>query len=185
MAFFPCCSTYFYPRSPCGERRCGPPGHFRPAQISIHALLAESDPGRSGARSAKPCISIHALLAESDSRATGDDFLRRDFYPRSPCGERLLGAGWFQQLPRFLSTLSLRRATPPICRRARCRSISIHALLAESDVTSSKRSAIGSISIHALLAESDRAPRKWSGSKSAFLSTLSLRRATEGNKWNN
>ena len=34
---------YFYPRSPCGERRAWPA--YRPAacRISIHALLAESD----------------------------------------------------------------------------------------------------------------------------------------------
>ena len=58
-------------------------------EISIHALLAESDYW--------PCvplvgrtISIHALLAESDcvvSVQIGGDV---NFYPRSPCGERLL-----------------------------------------------------------------------------------------------
>ena len=56
---------YFYPRSPCGERRwsmsAAPPA--RP--ISIHALLAESDP--------QPGL----------YRAT-----HGYFYPRSPCGER-------------------------------------------------------------------------------------------------
>ena len=55
----------FYPRSPCGERPSifsAPPYKYN---ISIHALLAESD--------CKSCwygylssISIHALLAESD-----------------------------------------------------------------------------------------------------------------------
>ena len=100
----------FYPRSPCGERPLAKVRHCEgyiflstlslrratvltaqncpPAGISIHALLAESDHihntshGRRG-------ISIHALLAESDH------------------------GGWL--LPkwghRFLSTLSLRRAT--------------------------------------------------------------------------
>ena len=56
--------------------------------ISIHALLAESDPG---------CvffwciiISIHALLAESDPANWFDLWGWKDyFYPRSPCGERL------------------------------------------------------------------------------------------------
>ena len=41
--------AYFYPRSPCGERR---PGRLDPEQagrISIHALLAESDRKRRGA----------------------------------------------------------------------------------------------------------------------------------------
>ena len=56
---------YFYPRSPCGERQinCG----LRPAHehISIHALLAESDP-HWAQRNIVTVISIHALLAESD-----------------------------------------------------------------------------------------------------------------------
>ena len=58
-------SRDFYPRSPCGERldkRCKFDRHNR---ISIHALLAESDPATS--RNDKHnMISIHALLAESD-----------------------------------------------------------------------------------------------------------------------
>ena len=101
-------------------------------------------------------ISIHALLAESDRRP---DRLWRayhgNFYPRSPCGERLKPVRDKRTLDQFLSTLSLRRATP-ICqwrrslkiflstlslRRAthydnynlHCVEISIHALLAESD----------------------------------------------------
>ena len=59
------------------------------ALISIHALLAESDAVTSVARVATTVISIHALLAESDE--TGSLF----FYGRR----------------KFLSTLSLRRAT--------------------------------------------------------------------------
>ena len=80
----------FYPRSPCGERPFTFPKRSADSAISIHALLAESDcllprPGRAG------YISIHALLAESDA----NDHSRRrrpvrDFYPRSPCGERLV-----------------------------------------------------------------------------------------------
>ena len=84
-----------------------------PLIISIHALLAESDLHRVDLLSAKLTISIHALLAESDfllfhkvhqilqflstlslRRATlcGEDSQcqGRDFYPRSPCGERLI-----------------------------------------------------------------------------------------------
>ena len=57
--------TYFYPRSPCGERLGAPVDRMPSSSISIHALLAESDPV--GYR--KPVQ-------------------RRDFYPRSPCGER-------------------------------------------------------------------------------------------------
>ena len=81
-------NTNFYPRSPCGERPClwGLTGEL--SYISIHALLAESDPhlinctsmgrpflstlslrratalSQSSAKSTP--ISIHALLAESD-----------------------------------------------------------------------------------------------------------------------
>ena len=59
-----------------------------------------------------PYISIHALLAESDNAGKGTNAGKaKNFYPRSPCGERptkylklLAGTG-------FLSTLSLRRAT--------------------------------------------------------------------------
>ena len=56
---------YFYPRSPCGER--------------LRARAAEGQ---------RPEISIHALLAESDKNeiAFSNDY--RHFYPRSPCGER-------------------------------------------------------------------------------------------------
>ena len=56
-------------------------------QISIHALLAESDTTTDG-----PCggerISIHALLAESDPVGDENRRILFDFYPRSPCGER-------------------------------------------------------------------------------------------------
>ena len=105
----------------------------------------------------KSCISIHALLAESDtwvrgSRVTYVEFLstlslRRAtrglislytiggyFYPRSPCGERLPTGG--QTFEIYL------------------------------------------ISIHALLAESDMQRKQPMQMSQAFLSTLSLRRAT-------
>ena len=78
--------------------------------ISIHALLAESDPYKLMIHHAKK-ISIHALLAESDRAAM----------PVS--GPRL----------RFLSTLSLRRATKGNVHYMGVYEISIHALLAESD----------------------------------------------------
>ena len=101
--------------------------------ISIHALLAESDTPAAGIstchtkflstlslRRATPFqgiprqlaeISIHALLAESDATldAGGNDL--RNFYPRSPCGERLYFDHSKVFTIIFLSTLSLRRAT--------------------------------------------------------------------------
>ena len=101
-----------------------------------------------------------------------------DFYPRSPCGERHRSGPYpGQRLPisihallaesdlsgsprrtgrqRFLSTLSLRRATQVARIGVNKRRISIHALLAESDKARVLKRKAGPISIHALLAESD------------------------------
>ena len=102
-------------------------------RISIHALLAESDcwcwaPGTVTARflstlslrraAALPrlripplAISIHALLAESDRLSTAQKRWLSNFYPRSPCGERLDADFSTVSSAVFLSTLSLRRAT--------------------------------------------------------------------------
>ena len=78
------------------------------------------------------------------------------FYPRSPCGERLNPLKTLVVLPKFLSTLSLRRATTRVTSSAGTIGISIHALLAESDLAPCTAIASRSdISIHALLAESD------------------------------
>ena len=105
-------------------------------------------------------------------------------------------------MPPFLSTLSLRRATFPISAHRFDGGISIHALLAESDLpifmrqstvteflsTLSLRRATHCklnwhngkiISIHALLAESDMNPMISFDACGLFLSTLSLRRATK------
>ena len=82
------------------------------------------------------------------------------FYPRSPCGERHKPNKHQNQPRRFLSTLSLRRATRSDTNRPCKPCISIHALLAESDGgTDGQNAVILGISIHALLAESDRLPR--------------------------
>ena len=78
----------FYPRSPCGERLHYDNYNLHCTEISIHALLAESDRFQAADISARR-ISIHALLAESDlSALPGKAVTTRDFYPRSPCGER-------------------------------------------------------------------------------------------------
>ena len=146
--------------------------------ISIHALLAESD-GRLVYQLLVIGISIHALLAESDhwyhiSKNAAMDFYPRspcgerrkcavssamsnDFYPRSPCGERRRMEHSSTCTRRFLSTLSLRRATARLCWN---------------------RSRTPKISIHALLAESDKPKINYKGDTKIFLSTLSLRRAT-------
>ena len=103
-------SSYFYPRSPCGERQSGCDRNWQKqsflstlslrratesrsnilitSQISIHALLAESDPSLYQLYDTY-AISIHALLAESDIRKRQIIPIIQNFYPRSPCGERL------------------------------------------------------------------------------------------------
>ena len=58
-------------------------------EISIHALLAESDAMRCGRMAGQVVISIHALLAESDEGLRSRSSALSNFYPRSPCGERL------------------------------------------------------------------------------------------------
>ena len=81
---------------------------------------------------------------------------------------------------RFLSTLSLRRATPEAVPRRPHADISIHALLAESDCNTviDGQSAVVFLSTLSLRRATDQpgglVPAR------QFLSTLSLRRATRG-----
>ena len=91
-------------------------------------------------------ISIHALLAESDQRI----------------------AKPFREQFKFLSTLSLRRATGLYLATEKDIPISIHALLAESDLRVLDGSKSSIISIHALLAESDRYSLRRSASNRHF-----------------
>ena len=102
--------AHFYPRSPCGERPAKTTCRRQKQDISIHALLAESDNVNLMFAKSLFSISIHALLAESDDLyryeliwvkisihallAESDRHAQRiapinaNFYPRSPCGER-------------------------------------------------------------------------------------------------
>ena len=79
--------SYFYPRSPCGERQYPTAAPCEAPTISIHALLVESDL-RVVDGSKSSIISIHALLVESDRKLIINVRKIVDFYPRSPCGER-------------------------------------------------------------------------------------------------
>jgi len=103
--------VHFYPRSPCGERPDTSKTVCSVISISIHALLAESDWWLRCWQLAARDISIHALLAESDSAPSVTPTASRNFYPRSPCGERQRGERHANSQKEFLSTLSLRRAT--------------------------------------------------------------------------
>ena len=147
---------YFYPRSPCGER-----------------LRQHSKPD--GGRIFLSTLSLRrATVAYSHIAACKCDFYPRspcgerrthlariaaadNFYPRSPCGERRAMGITIKANGVFLSTLSLRRATNSGTQADPAKSISIHALLAESD---------------------PQRMRCLSMRNRRFLSTLSLRRAT-------
>ena len=101
-------------------------------------------------------ISIHALLAESDILSLKKIFKELNFYPRSPCGERLKnikkpmqGFNFYPRSPcgerpleaparAFLISYFEPRSPcgerlPRLYSILYCGSISIHALLAESD----------------------------------------------------
>ena len=102
-------------------------------------------------------ISIHALLAESDLLPKAEQMHRTVFLSTlSLRRATLISTKKGQVLSLFLSTLSLRRATLDERAHNQLAPISIHALLAESDV---------SIELNACC-------------RRGFLSTLSLRRAT-------
>ena len=128
----------FYPRSPCGER----PRFMQTALERIKVFYPRSPCGE------RPVLirdgfliddfSIHALLAESDIWSHTAPYLDNIFYPRSPCGERrkTTHMGNVTELD-FLSTLSLRRATKRPTVEFSSYEFSIHALLAESDNSSS------------------------------------------------
>ena len=101
----------FYPRSPCGERR------FNPFETLIVLAFLSTLSLRRATNGCNPdfegkLISIHALLAESDSVSGVINNVINNFYPRSPCGERPPPAPQGESSKKFLSTLSLRRATP-------------------------------------------------------------------------
>ena len=145
-------------------------------------------------------ISIHALLAESDLRVTSNTRSQPDFYPRSPCGERHLHPGYralihhfYPRSPcgerppqppqgkssiKFLSTLSLRRATYWSCVLVVGRSISIHALLAESDLLNAVQIVIIVVFLSTLSLRRATPATSRNNKNNIFLSTLSLRRAT-------
>ena len=125
-------------------------------------------------------ISIHALLAESDGASSKYMSYGWDFYPRSPCGERRSAA----DLPRPVQDFYPRS---PCGERQVLRYgvltaslISIHALLAESDIfvfwtARSRRLFLSTLSLRRATVS-----RQNQRQKPPFLSTLSLRRATSG-----
>ena len=100
----------FYPRSPCGER---PTDRLR---LYFHHVFLSTLSLRRATRlqttmqsyqrnfyPRSPCGERHGRTVEVKEWG--------NFYPRSPCGERLSKAQRRGREPKFLSTLSLRRAT--------------------------------------------------------------------------
>ena len=126
--------SYFYPRSPCGERLAEVDGEDTSSGDFYPRSPCGERPTITGIIYSDRKISIHALLAESDQQSRGS-YIRTE---------------------KFLSTLSLRRATVQHRLRLVLQKISIHALLAESDTSCANKRLLQPL----------------------FLSTLSLRRAT-------
>ena len=124
---------HFYPRSPCGER---PPSTLRHCTtylfLSTLSLRRATGHGHTG-HGGVPFLSTLSLRRATRA-SSALSLCSVNFYPRSPCGERRAFAGSRRPPGGFLSTLSLRRATAGQLQQRNARYISIHALLAESDL---------------------------------------------------
>ena len=193
-------ATDFYPRSPCGERLdrwlAGLKGTLFLSTLSLRRATRLMFFWLCG----RLFLSTLSLRRATTRERTSIKPIF-NFYPRSPCGERLfLCCDYIFRL--FISIHALlAESDKMIVSQVRERAISIHALLAESDQPSTPgKPTIKGISIHALLAESDPYslsqsvkslyfyPRSPCGERQMdntrilaliqFLSTLSLRRAT-------
>ena len=180
----------------------GPAGQGHPA-ISIHALLAESDGWQMTRWNGWNEFLSTLSLRRATRREARESIGTLHFYPRSPCGERPWQRGSRITYVEFLSTLSLRRATHQTYHQCQ----KDYRFLSTLSLRRATRSAgpwqaeyrdfyprspcgerrnIGlavmvppTISIHALLAESDIIMGGRGTTISPFLSTLSLRRATD------
>ena len=149
-------SWYFYPRSPCGERRINPRHDMRGLAFLSTLSLRRATVAEGTADYDFLNFYPRSPCGERPPRRKKPRRRPRNFYPRSPCGERHHADNLRDRDLRFLSTLSLRRATisllvlAPVCPyfyprspcgerphsdrlRVRRKDISIHALLAESD----------------------------------------------------
>ena len=108
---FPGSVDNFYPRSPCGERHLDNIEITQAKRISIHALLAESDTALLIQPIRRPDFYPRSPCGERRGPGQILIIVIDNFYPRSPCGERLNKRCKLDRDNRFLSTLSLRRAT--------------------------------------------------------------------------
>ena len=126
--------SHFYPRPPCGGRhslpRWWPPGGWK--FLSTPSVWRATDcftwsnqgsavflstpsvwraTGRKRGGHCRSGISIHALRVEGDREKLRRNSCSRNFYPRPPCGGRLLKKSPAQEQQQFLSTPSVWRAT--------------------------------------------------------------------------
>ena len=147
--------AYFYPRSPCGERLVDTL-IFTHTMLFLSTLsLRRATPAEHHANSQQEFLSTlslrRATLVVTAFSGSADNF-----YPRSPCGERQ-GAH------------RLAHAPPEI---------SIHALLAESDIVSTVKLADPVLFLSTLSLRRATRDERHASTQQEFLSTLSLRRAT-------
>mgnify|MGYP006898725640 CR=1 FL=1 len=151
-------NIYFYPRSPCGERLSS-----KTEEIARASFLSTLSLRRATVHydnyNLHCVISIHALLAESDAPPYNLMIQHKNFYPRSPCGERRIKMELNRTAINFYPRSPCGERPTDAVNGCNPDFISIHALLAESDDTSSLMQC-----------------------QAKFLSTLSLRRATQKKK---
>ena len=151
-------TSYFYPRSPRGERPVGP------AWLPLVAAFLSTLPARG-----------------ATSPGYGLESLRSDFYPRSPRGERLGPAACSSCLALFLSTLPARGATFfALSMALNCRNFYPRSPRGERRRRQHPAVRGAGISIHAPREGSDS---RYEGNPKAgkvFLSTLPARGATGG-----
>ena len=146
---------YFYPRSPCGERPAPAPKKKAAARFLSTLSLRRATPKSL----TRPCSGRYFYPRSPCGERPGQDADRGRcpyFYPRSPCGERPGVISAIAYPPKFLSTLSLRRATS----LHSARSGTWHHFYPRSPCGERLQDNLGitgttAISIHALLAESD------------------------------
>ena len=124
--------------------------------LFLSTLSLRRATGEEQANQSEHCISIHALLAESDDANLGRHSRDNNFYPRSPCGERPVVYNIVLMPRKFLSTLSLRRATVVY------------------NIVLMPRKFLSTLSLRRATEPATRRDNK----HDIFLSTLSLRRAT-------
>ena len=145
----------FYPRSPCGER-LNIMLYNTSSLIFLSTLSLRRATDVIAVMTEAQSLSIHALLAESDRLWIMLYSCPGTFYPRSPCGERRISNIINNVIKAFYPRSPCGERRWLRCWQLAARDLSIHALLAESDL-------YGCYSLR---------------HSAYFLSTLSLRRAT-------